>query len=122
MVKKGKKQKVTLVTVSKKIDDLAVSTAKSIEDLAIITKKGFDNTVSKEEFTEFKTEMTEFKKGTETTLFNLDGHAKKTNERLDAIEKAMGPLVQVSGFMQKEIRELNMRVNRLEHKVGISPR
>lgn len=67
----------------------------SIDSLVISVKHGF------EEMYEFRDEMYGFKNKTETTLFSLDSHARQTNERLDAIEKTLGPLVQVSSFMQK---------------------
>ena len=126
-------KKTTLQMLDKKIDTLGQTLDKKIDalvttvdSLAIATKRGFDNTVSKTEFTEFKEEMldfkrdmTDFKKKAEMTFFNLDSHARTTNERLDAIEKILGPLVQISSFMQKEIRELNSRVIKLEHHAGI---
>lgn len=109
MAKKTKKNKITL------------------DDLAIMIKNGFDNTVAKEEFKEFKTEMYdfrdhffEFEKKTNTTLLNLDTHAEETNKRLEAIEKILGPLLQVSGLMQKEIRSLNVRVERLEKQAALA--
>ncbi len=74
------------------------SVAKSIDDLAMITKRGFDHTAPKEafatfegEFLDFRKDMTDFRKKTGATLFNLDAHAQATNDRLNAIEKALGP-------------------------------
>lgn len=109
MTEKRKTEKVTLNSISK-----------SIDDLAIITERGFNRTVSKEEFTEFKGEMTDFKKNTERTLFNLDSHARTTNERLDAIEKVLGPLVQTSSFYQSTLREHERRLSLIEREVGLA--
>ena len=140
MSKKKTQKKITLNTLVESINSLAAKTDvsfkdvqgsfkevnESIESLARITKAGFDNTVSKTEFNEFKTEMYDFRdhmlgfeKKTDITLLNLDNHAQETNKRLDAIEKTLGPLVQVSGLMQKEIRNLNVRVERLEKQAGL---
>ena len=107
-MKKKSNKKVTLENV-----------AESIDTLAVITKKGFDDVHSelkefKDEMYEFKNEMHEFKDKTEKSLFDLNSHANETNERLNAIEKTLGPLVLVSSVVQKEIRSLNIRVLRLE--------
>ena len=96
----------------------------TIDDLAVMVQNGFadmsEKMVTKIEFNEFKADMFGFRNKTDMTLFNLDNHAQETNKRLDAIEKALGPLVQVSSFMQNEIRSLNGRVSSLERKVGIN--
>ncbi len=104
--------KADLVKVTKSISDLS----EIVDNLAISTKKGFDNTVSKKEFTEFKDEMiefkeemTDFKKRTDTTLFNMDNHARETNIRLDKIEKTLPSIVSMSETMENEIRSLNLR-------------
>ena len=86
--------------------------AESVDNLAVITKRGFDNVHG--ELKEFKDEMHDFKNKTDATLFTLSSKANETNDRLDAIEKTLGPLVHVSSIMQKEIRSLNTRVDRLE--------
>ncbi len=127
---KRRTEKVTLASIAQSIEGLATKAElkrlatkadleRSVEKLAVITARGFENTVSKTVFTEFKDDMTEFAKKTGVTLFNLDSHARTTNERLDAIEKILGPLVQVSSVMQKEIRDLNLRVTKLEHHAGM---
>ena len=103
MKKRQKTEKVTLTSISK-----------SIDSLAIITERGFSRTVSKEEFKEFKEEMLDFKKKTELTLFNLDNHARETNRRLNNLEKTGGPLTLAVQTMQQEIRALNQRVDLLE--------
>ena len=135
MKKKAHAQKATLSSIAKSIEGLATKNdvAKSIEglatkkdiieaidELAIITKRGFDTTVSKAEFTEFREDMTDFKKKTDLTLFNLDSHARTTNTRLDSIEKAIGPLVHLPGVVQRELREHDRRISLIERKVGIS--
>lgn len=109
-------KKVTIQTLDKKIDTLITT----VDVLAISTKKGFDNTVSKKEFTEFKEEMTEFAQKTGVALFNLDSHARTTNERLDEVEKTLEPLMLVSGILQKELREHARRLSRVERKVGVT--
>ena len=83
-------KKVTLQTLDKKIDGWGESLDKKmdgvavlVEALAVSTNKEFDTV--KGDLHEFKDEMTDFKKKTELTLFNLDSHARTSNERLDAI-------------------------------------
>ncbi|KKU68522.1 MAG: hypothetical protein UX89_C0003G0024 [Parcubacteria group bacterium GW2011_GWA2_47_16] len=97
----------------------------TLDGLANMVQNGF--TEQKKEFTEFKTEMydfrddvMEFEKKTNITLLNLDSHAQETNKRLDSVEKILGPLLQVSGVMEKEIRSLNIRVERLEKQAGLA--
>ncbi|HEY4516057.1 MAG TPA: hypothetical protein VJH67_02625 [Candidatus Paceibacterota bacterium] len=84
----------------------------TVDSLAISAKNGFDNMVSKTEFGDFKDEIN-------TTLFNIDNKLRTVDQRLEAIEKILGPLMRVSSLMQNEIRNLNSRVARLEHKAGI---
>ncbi|HCB35216.1 MAG: hypothetical protein A2W52_03695 [Candidatus Taylorbacteria bacterium RIFCSPHIGHO2_02_49_25] len=116
-------KKATFQTLDKKIDGIASTVGKfaggvgkltgTVDSLARSTKEGFDRMDA------FHNEMTEFAHKTSLTLFNIDGKLQTVDQRLDAIEKTLGPLVQVSSFMQKEIRELNTRVTRLEHNAGI---
>ena len=88
------------------------SVAESIDNLAVITKRGFDNV--HDELKEFKGEMHDFRNKTDATLFTLSSKANQTNDRLEVIEKTLGPLVHVFSVVQKEIRSLNTRVDRLE--------
>lgn len=139
MKKRPKNEKVTLATIAKTLEGMATKTelskiSKSIGDLtttvdnlAIATNKGFENTVSKEEFgefkeemTEFKDEMTEFKRKTGSTLFNIDSKMQTVDNRLDTIEKTLDPLVHVSNAVQRELREHNERIVRIEHKIGLT--
>lgn len=85
----------------------------SIDSLARMTKKGFDDMY------EFINEMTDFKNEAGMTLFNIDSKLRTVDQRLDAIEKILGPLMKTTFVMGNEIRGLNTRVERLEHKVGI---
>lgn len=95
----------------------------SIDDLAVMVQKNFDDIESKmllkTEFNEFKKEVFDHQSKTDMALFELDTHAKETNTRLCAIEETLGPLVQISGVIQSEIRNLNGRVSALERKAGI---
>ena len=128
-MKKTPKQ-VTIQTLDKKIDGIAstfgalTSTVGELTDtvdsLARSTKEGFDNIATKQEFVAFKEDMTDFAKKTGVTLFNLDSHARTTNERLDAIEKTLEPLMLASGAMQREFREHERRILHIERKVGLA--
>src|SRR3989338_11551973 len=122
MKKKPKTEKVSLAAIAKTLQGVATKgdLDKAVEDLAIITNRGFANTVSKEEFGEFKEEMVDFKKKTELTLFNIDSKLQTVDSRLDAIEKTLGPLVHVSSAMQRALRDHERRLSLVEHKVGLT--
>lgn len=109
-------KKVTLNTVDGKIDTLIAT----VDNFAMATKRGFDNTVSKEKFIEFKEEMVDFKQKTELTLYKMDNKLQTVDERLDAIEKSLGPLVHVSDALQREFREHERRISLIERKVGLA--
>lgn len=111
----GVATKTDLGKLSRSIDDLTVT----VDNLAIATNKGFENTVSKEEFGEFKEEMVEFTKKTSLTLFNIDGKLQTVDQRLDSIEKTLEPLMLASGAMQRELREHERRLSHVERKVGV---
>lgn len=109
MKNKITKNKVTLSTI-----------AESIDTLAVATKNGFDEVFKfRDGMYEFVDEMTDFKKKTEATLFNIDSKLETVDKRLDKIEKIIEPLMLASTLMTREIRGLDMRVARLEQKAGI---
>lgn len=96
----------------------------TIDDLAVMIKKGFDQTVSRDEFGDFKKEMhgfkiemLDFKRKSEECFLDLISRMDSVEKRLNAIENVLGPLLQVSSVLQNEIREINMRVDQLERKV-----
>ena len=121
-------KKVTLQTLDKKIDTLGQALDKKIDTfdekinaltdvvdtLARSTKQGF------EAAHEFQKDMAEFAQKTSVTLFNLDSHARTANERLDAIEKTMGPIVHLPSVMQREFRDYDRRLSLVEKKIGIA--
>ncbi|MEK7169700.1 MAG: hypothetical protein AAB767_00240 [Patescibacteria group bacterium] len=128
-------KKITLQTLDTKIGVLGQSLDKKIDGwgqsldkkiggltdtvdaLARSTNAGFLEV--KKDVREFKTEMTEFVQKTSLTLFNLDSHARTANERLDAIEKTLEPLMFASGATQRELREHERRLSHIERKVGV---
>ena len=82
----------------------------TIEDLAIMVKRGFDQTASKQDLAQGLAEV-----------------RKEFHERLNIIEDdvhdikvALGPLVHMVAAMDTEIKNLNLRVNRLERKAGLA--
>src|SRR3989344_9497443 len=108
-------------TFDKKIDTLGQTFDKKlnaltdvVDALARSTKQGFDAAQ------EFQKDMTEFANKTGVTLFNLDSHARTTNERLDSIEKTLGPIVHLPGVVQRELREHDRRLSLIEKKIGIA--
>ncbi len=125
MKQKRKKEKATLSSISKSIEKLATKDdlEKSIEKLAVITAHGFETTVVKTEFTEFKNDMTEFAQKTAVTLFNMDSELQTVDQRLDSIEKTLGPLVYVQmpsngncANIMNESRALNIKLAWLINK------
>lgn len=117
-------KKVTMQTLDKKIDGVAnavgtlsdtVGTlSDTVDSLARSTKEGFDRMDT------FHDEMNDFVKKTGVTLFSLDSHARTANERLDAIEKVLGPLIQTSSFYQSTLREHERRLSLIEREVGLA--
>lgn len=102
------------------------SLEESISNLAKMTKRGFDNCVTKEEFNEFKDEMYSFKEGvdifkskTEQSLFSLDSKVDEISNKVDKIEEKLEPLYAGYSIMQKEIQQVNYRMDRVEEKVGV---
>src|SRR3989338_6689424 len=97
-------KKATLQTLDKKIDGLV----ETVDVLARSTKEGFDRMDT------FHVEMTDFKKSTELTLFKIDSKLQTADGRLDAIEKALPPLGNLSEALKREVLQLNARVGRVE--------
>lgn len=109
MKKRRKTEKVTLASIAKSLERLPTKAdlEKSVEGLAIMTVNGFENTVSKTDFTEFRDEMTDFKKKTGMMLFNIDSKLQTVDQRLDAIEKTLGPLVRHRLFTRARSASMN---------------
>ena len=59
----------------------------------MITKNGFDNTITKIEFKEFKIEMFAFKKKADQNLFEIDSTLNDVNTRLKKAEQITGLVV-----------------------------
>ena len=88
----------------------------AIEQLAIMTKRGFDNTIGRSEFNEFREEFNAFRKDTVPVLFSLDSQLNSLDARMKNVEESLEPLLTGYRIMQSEIRDLNKRVDKLEHK------
>ncbi len=58
--------------------------------------------------------MYEFKRDTNETLYSLDNHAKKTDERLNNIEKIIEPLPSAWEITKKELQDHEKRITHLE--------
>jgi len=85
-----------------KIDDLAVMINRGFSDI----HKRLDLTAAKQELQELRKDMTEALR-----IIADDVHDLKI---------AMGPLVRVVAALETDIRNLNMRVNRLERRFGLA--
>ncbi len=100
------------------------SVEQMIENLANMTAKGFseqskDLSHFKSEMHDFKDEMHDFKTKTERILYSIDGKLQIVDKRLDSIEKVLGPLVHVADALKREYRDHELRISKLEQRVGM---
>lgn len=98
-----------------KIDDLAVMINRGFSDV----HKRLDHTATKQELQDMRKEM--------ATQQELQELRKDMTEALRIIaddvhdlKVAMGPLVRVVAALETDVRNLNMRVNRLERRSGLA--
>jgi len=91
----------------------------TVDNLAMMTKKGFDKTVTSADFNEFEAYTNAFIKETTESLFSIDGKVKDSDTRLKQIEEMLKPMFVGYDILQKEVRDLNKRVARIEKKEGI---
>ena len=130
-------KKVTLQTLDKKIDGITNTVGAltgtvgelkgtvgaltgtvgeltdTVDSLARSTKEGFDRMDS------FHTDMTEFAKKNSLTLFNIDSKLQTVDQRLDTMEKSLPSLGTLSDALKREVLQLNIRVGKIETRVGI---
>src|SRR3989338_4928961 len=85
----------------------------TVDSLARSTKEGFDRMDS------FHTDMTEFAKKNSLTLFNIDSKLQTVDQRLDTMEKSLPSLGTLSDALKREVLQLNIRVGKIETRVGI---
>lgn len=78
----------------------------TIEDLAIMVQKGFAQTVTKAELQDLRKDMLEH--------FNL------LEDDIRDLKNVAGPLVRIVAALESDMRSLNIRVNRIERKVGLA--
>jgi hypothetical protein len=99
------------------IDSKFGSIEESITNLAIMTKKGFDkvNTDTKET----NEKLDDYIKKTDSTLFNLDSTLNSVDTRLKKVEIMLEPLYTGYTIMQNHLRDLDIRITRVEEKTGI---
>ena len=93
----------------------------SIENLAVAVKVGFDEVDKR--FNEVDKRFDEVDKRFEKTdqqLFEIDSKAERIDHRLKEVEKALAPLVFSYGIFQKEIKNLNFRIEKLERKASFA--
>ena len=89
----------------------------TIENLAVMVKRGFDDVTgrmaTKQDLADLRKEFWEANK-----LFN--DRLNLIEDNVHDIKVAFGPLVHMVAAMDTEIKNLNMRVNRLERKAGLA--
>ena len=82
----------------------------TIEDLAVMVKRGFDDTTSR---MATKQDLVELRKEFHERMSNVE-------DDVHDIKIALGPLVHVVAVLDTDVKNLNMRVNRLERKAGLA--
>lgn len=112
---KKKQKKVTLNDVASSVKEVA----ESVDALARITTKGFENTVSKAEFGEFKQDMEDFKKKTDKSLFELQSDMGDVKLRVKNVEQTLGPVLSMTEALKLNWRDHESRLSRLERKAGL---
>ncbi len=83
----------------------------TIEDLAVMVKKGFDQTATKQDIADVRKEAADFRKEV-LEQFEL------IHEDIKDIKNTLIPLVQIVAALEQEIRDLKLRLERLERKTG----
>ena len=78
----------------------------TIEDLALMVQKGFAQTATKAELQDLRKDMLE--------------HFRLLEDDIRDIKTVIGPLVRIVAALEHDVRSLNMRMNRLERKVGLT--
>ena len=82
----------------------------TIEDLVVMVKRGFDDVTSR---MATKQDLTELRKEFHERMSNIE-------DDVHDIKGALGPLVHMVAAMDTDIKNLNIRVNRLERKAGLA--
>ena len=78
----------------------------TIEDLALMVQKGFAQTVTKAELQDLRKDMLE--------------HFSLLEDDIRDLKTVAGPLVRIVAALENDVRSLNIRMNRLERKVGLA--
>ena len=82
----------------------------TIEDLAVMVKRGFDDVTGR---MATKQDVADLRKEFHERISNVE-------DDVHDIKIALGPLVHVVATLDTEVKNLNMRVNRLERKAGLA--
>lgn len=90
----------------------------TIQDLAEMVNRGFldvhkrlDQTTTKPEVAALHAEVKDFRKDVEERFQTIEDDVRD-------IKIAMGPLMRTVAALESDVQNLNVRVNRLERKVG----
>lgn len=87
----------------------------TIEDLALMVQKGFAQTATKAELRELatKAELQDLRK-------DMLEHFGLLEDDIRDLKTVAGPLVRIVAALEYDMRNLNIRVNRIERKVGLA--
>ena len=113
-MKKNSPKKVTLESISQLMragfEGVRKHTDTQVEGLARMVQGGFKN--SHTELTDLRKEMNErFRVVTE--------EFQRVNANTSDLSRSLGPLMQIAGQQNSELRDLQMRMKRMERRVGI---
>lgn len=106
---KSKKLKNKIIT----LDDLAIMVAKGFSDQESRFNKRFDSLEEKFNVLDDKVE------NLDKAIFDLQLRIGSVEERLSSIEKTLGPLLLVVDTLKFNWKDHDMRIARLEKKIGM---
>ena len=86
----------------------------TIADLALMVQKGFAQTATKADLKELatKAELQDLRK-------DMLEHFSLLEDDIRDLKTLAGPLVRIVAALKNDVRSLNIRMNRLERKVGL---
>ena len=107
-----KKEKVTLESLSTSIDNLAMAVGKGFERV----DEKFGNLENR--FDGLETNLNDFKNTTKYNFIEVNDKLTSLDKRLTVVEVTLPPIVNIQTVQSHEIRELNMRVGKIEKKLA----
>lgn len=95
-----------------------------LDDLAVMINRGFNEVHKRFDQTSTKQELQELKAATKQDIQELRKEMAEAlriiSDDVHDLKVAMGPLVRVVAALEGEVRNLNVRVSRLERRAGLT--